>query len=68
MLLASIKPLLEEDADCPVPEAEREKLKEFARGLAALNLQVNTMRGVERGILVREFERETQKLEKARYG
>lgn len=51
-----------------VDEETRRLLVEFARGLAAMNQQVKTMRGVERGIVEREFARETARLEKERYG
>lgn len=66
-----IDKLLEDPEPDPtlfVPEDEREKLKLFGRGLAAMNQQVNTMTGVRRGIVIRAYEAEVLRLEKERYG
>lgn len=49
-----------------VPDDERAKLVEFGKGLASMNDVVNVMRGVRRGIVMRAFEHEQQRLENAR--
>lgn len=60
-------------ADAPDPDVEvisdeeRAKLEEFGRGLADVNMVVNTMRGVKRGIVIRAFEAHTRQLESGRY-
>lgn len=59
--------MIDEPTPYIVPEETRRKLQEFARGLAEMNQVVQTMKGVERGIVEREFAKETVRLEDERY-
>lgn len=45
-----------------VSDEDREKLQEFARGLAGLNALVQAMRGPRRGIIHRAYAKEVQRL------
>jgi len=51
-----------------IPDSERKELIELGHQMARINVGVNTMRGVRRGVVVRAYEREVERLEKERYG
>lgn len=55
-------PLFEEEDVEVIPDTEKAALRELAQKMALINHNVQAMRGVRRGIIVREYEKELKRL------